>query len=229
MPKPTRFFLVRHGETVANREYRYVGRRDDALSAEGESQAASLGEAFAELAVSAVVSSPLVRCFETARRIAAARGLEIEVDDRLREQDYGAWEGLTRAEVLARSAGDRELLERAEKDGRIAPPRGESLQAVQLRLLGLVEELAARRAGEWLVLVSHVGPIKALLAAALEIPVASARRLFLDPATVTVIDWGDPSLVRLVNAAPHRDLASARFLRSAMTAASAPGSPPAIG
>jgi len=63
------------------------------------------------------------------------------------------------------------------------------------------------------VLVSHVGPIKALLAAVLDIPLQSTRRLFLDPGTISVVEWGAHPLLRLFNSHAHLGWASARWMR----------------
>lgn len=86
-----RLFLIRHGETLANREFRYIGSRDDALSEKGEHQAAQLGTALAELPIAAVYSSPLQRARVTAEAIAAPHQLEVQLASELRESDYGAW------------------------------------------------------------------------------------------------------------------------------------------
>ena len=67
----TRLYLVRHGETLANREYRYIGTRDDPLSVHGETQALQLGEVLSGLPIAAVYSSPLQRTYQTALPIAA--------------------------------------------------------------------------------------------------------------------------------------------------------------
>ena len=87
--------------------------------------------------------------------------------------------------------------------------------SVQRRTLSLVEELSSHEPTAdslgW-VLVSHVGPIKALLAAALGVRVDQVRRLFLDPATVSVIDWGETPLVRLCNSHAHLGWTQARWM-----------------
>lgn len=208
-----RLFLARHGETAGNREMRYLGVRDEPLSPSGVEQAGRLAAALASLPLAAVYASPLQRTAATAHRIAAAvsgRELAVRFDPRLREQDFGAWEGLTRAEVLAGEG--REALLAWESDFSTTPPGGESLSAVQERALGLVADLAAAHGGEQIVLVSHVGPIKALLCAALGAPLATARRFFLDPATLSVVDWGERPVIRLVNAHGHLGWESARWM-----------------
>jgi ribonuclease H / adenosylcobalamin/alpha-ribazole phosphatase len=63
------------------------------------------------------------------------------------------------------------------------------------------------------VLVSHVGPIKALLCSALAAPLAAARRMFLDPGTLSVVDWGESPVIRLFNAHGHLGWEAARWMR----------------
>lgn len=210
MPSPhLRLLLIRHGEVLANRELRYVGSRDEPLADSGVQQAECLASALAPLPVQAVYSSPLSRARETGRRIAAARAVPLRLEPRLREQSFGEWEGLSRAEVLAK---DAERLHRWEADLGTSPPGGDSLESVQTRMLELVGDLAREHPGQWLALVSHVGPIKALLCAALGAPLATARRMFLDPGTLSVIDWGERPVVRLFNAHAHLGWESARWM-----------------
>lgn len=209
-PPSLRLFLARHGEVLSNRELRYVGSRDEPLADSGLRQAEELAAALAPLPLSAVYASPLLRARETGRRIAEAREVPLLLEPRLREQSFGEWEGLTRAEVLER---DRERLLSWEADLGTAPPGGDSLQSVQERALSLVDELSREHAGEWIALVSHVGPIKALLCAALGAPLATARRMFLDPATLSVVDWGERPVVRLFNAQAHLGWGAARWMQ----------------
>lgn len=204
-----RLFVVRHGETPFNREMRYLGTADEPLSPAGLEQAERLASSLGPLPLQAVYASPLSRASETGRRIAEARQVDLRLEPRLREQAFGEWEGLTRAEVLDR---DRDRLLGWEADLGLAPPGGESLLTVQERTLDLVDELARAHPGEWIALVSHVGPIKALLCAALDAPLATARRMFLDPGTVTVLDWGRHPVVRLFNAHGHLGWESARWM-----------------
>ncbi|HEY2293860.1 MAG TPA: histidine phosphatase family protein [Thermoanaerobaculia bacterium] len=204
-----RLLLIRHGEVPANREMRYVGTRDEPLADSGIAQADHLAAALAPLPIRAVYSSPLLRARETGRRIAAARAVDLRIEPRLREQSFGEWEGLTRAEVLER---DRERLLRWEADLGTSPPGGDPLTEVQARMLSLVQELAREHPGEHVALVSHVGPIKALLCAALGAPLATCRHLFLDPATLSVVDWGERPVIRLFNGHGHLGWETARWM-----------------
>jgi broad specificity phosphatase PhoE len=210
----TRLFLVRHGETIANREYRYIGTRDDPLSTLGQTQAIQLAEALAVFSIVAVYSSPLLRTYDTALPIAERHELEVQRVKDLRECDFGMWEGLSRAEVLERSPEDKQRLLEWERNTSIAPPEGESFEALQQRVRAAVEHLAQSHTGQAIVLVSHVGPIKVLLSSALGAPISTAFRIFLDPATICVIDWQDAThaIVRLVNSHAHLGWQKARWM-----------------
>jgi probable phosphoglycerate mutase len=207
-----RLFLVRHGEAAGNRRMTYLGTRDEPLTDKGLQQARMVSAALSQLPIAAVVSSPLRRASETAARIREACAIDLRLDPRLAEGSFGRWEGLTRDEVLNLGGQDASLLARWESDASCAPPEGESIESVQKRVLGLVEELARDRAGDGVVLVSHVGPIKALLAAVLDIPLQATRRLFLDPATISIVEWGCHPLLRLFNSHAHLGWSSARWM-----------------
>src|SRR5881227_887359 len=137
---PTRLVLVRHGETIANREFRYIGVSDDALTEHGQVQATQLAAALSVLPVAAVYSSPRQRAYQTALPIASRHGLTVQVLDDLCEADFGTWEGLSRGEVMARSAQDAEHLLAWERDTALAPPGGESLDAMHRRVSAVVEK-----------------------------------------------------------------------------------------
>jgi probable phosphoglycerate mutase len=185
-PVATRFVLVRHGEAAGNRDLRYLGATDSALTDRGQEQAVLLGAAVALLAPTALYSSPLVRARSTAAAITATTGLPLQIEEDLREQHFGGWEMLTRAEVLSR---DGERLRAWETGADVAPPDGESLPQVRDRVVQLAERLVARHPGETVVLVSHVSPIKALVCAALELPPAGALRMWLEPASICLVDF----------------------------------------
>jgi len=215
-----RLFLVRHAEAIANPELRYLGSRDDPLTARGQWQALQLAQALTPLALAAVYTSPLTRAVATAMPIADARGMSIILDPRLVEAAMGTWEGLRRTEILARSSEDAVHHQRWEADPTCAPPGGESLAAVQARVVACVHDLTERHAGAAVVLVSHVGPIKALLCTAMEVPLTAAQRMFLDSATISVIDWGAeavewgaPAILRLYNAHHHLGWTTAQWMQ----------------
>jgi len=152
------------------------------------------------------------RAADTAMRIASACGVELRPDARLAEGSFGRWEGLSRAEVLNLGAADAEQLIRWESDASVAPPGGESIADVQKRVVSLAEDLRNEFPDSSVALVSHVGPIKALLASVLDIPLPATRRLFLDPGTISVVEWGPRPVLRLFNSHAHLGWASARWM-----------------
>jgi len=200
---------------VANREYRYIGTRDDPLSPLGETQALQLAEVLSGLPIAAVYSSPLQRTYYTAIQIAARHSHEVQSVDALRECDFGTWEGMSRAEVLERSPEDSQRLREWEHNTSVAPPDGENFQALQQRVIAAIERLAHAHPDQAIALVSHVGPIKVLLSAALGAPLSSAFRIFLDPATISVVDWRNAAYatVRLVNSHAHLGWQEARWMK----------------
>lgn len=210
---PTRLFLVRHGEVDSNREMRFLGRTDEPLNAVGRWQAADLGGAFGSIAIDALWSSPLGRTMETAEAIADATGAAIRTDGRLTELDFGSWEGLTRNEVREISPEDRARVQTWEADPVIRTPGGESLAELQSRVLTAIGDIVTEYPGASTVIVTHMGPVKVLLCAALGLPLERTRRIFLDPATISVVDWGAEPVVRLINGHGHMGFDRARWLK----------------
>lgn len=94
--------LWRHGQTDYNLAGRFQGRVDIPLNATGLAQAAEAAEALVSKAPRAIVSSDLSRASQTANVLSELTGIEVALDERLRERSFGAWEGLTRAEIEER-------------------------------------------------------------------------------------------------------------------------------
>jgi probable phosphoglycerate mutase len=200
---PTRLVLVRHGSTAHSAEKRFSGRNELPLSELGLVQAAALAERLGSIGtISAIVSSPLLRCRQTAEAIAAKLGLAIEVIDDLAEVDFGAWEGLTFAEV--EKAYPVEMAAWLASAA-AAPPGGESFAAAGRRVGRARETILAAHPGAVVAVVTHVTPIKTLIRLALDAPPASLFRIHLDTASLSIIDYfGDDNCsVRLVNDTAH--------------------------
>ncbi|MGX6601815.1 bifunctional RNase H/acid phosphatase [Micromonosporaceae bacterium Da 78-11] len=201
----TRIILVRHGETALTKQGRYSGRGDVPLSDEGQAQAMAAGGRVAGISreVAAVLTSPLRRCVRTAELIAAENGgVPLTVVDDLIEVDFGDWEGLTFAEVQERWPREMEAWLDSTS---VAPPNGESFQAVAKRVRGALAGVVTSYPGEVVVLVSHVSPIKLILRDALAAGDAFLHRLFLDAAGISFLDvWPDGNIaVRSVNETAH--------------------------
>ena len=165
---PTNLLLVRHGQTPWNAAGRWQGHGDPGLSAVGRSQAVELAVELAavmrrdsEPVWTRVMASDLRRARETAEILAESLALRVEVDNRLRELDVGEWTGLTRSEIEGR---DRETLLAFESgDPTVRPGGGESRGEIRQRARALVRDLAKSFAGERLIVVTHLGVIRALL------------------------------------------------------------------
>ncbi|WP_250289415.1 bifunctional RNase H/acid phosphatase [Streptomyces atroolivaceus] len=204
--EPATFILLRHGETALTPEKRFSGSggSDPELSETGRHQAACAAEAFAARGtVQEIVSSPLRRCRETASAVAGRLGLEVRIDEGLRETDFGAWEGLTFAEVRERHGSD--LTTWLASPDAAPTGGGESFAEVAERVSATRDRLIARHAGRTVLLVTHVTPIKTLVRLALGAPPESLFRMELSPASVSTVAYyadGNPSL-RLLNDTSH--------------------------
>ena len=195
--------LVRHGSSPLSPQNRFSGRGDVPLSADGRAQAARVAERLAERGgIDLVVTSPLRRAVRTAEAVAAAVGARVVVDEGLVETDFGAWEGLTFAEVQ-KEWPDELNAWLASPD--VAPPGGESFASVATRVAATLERLRAQHLGKTIAVVSHVTPIKTLLRFALDAPPSTLFRLYLDVTGVSEVDWyaDGPASVRLVNDTSH--------------------------
>ncbi|WP_030807511.1 bifunctional RNase H/acid phosphatase [Streptomyces sp. NRRL S-337] len=203
---PATFVLLRHGETALTPEKRFSGSggTDPELSAAGHHQAQATAAALAARGtIQAVVSSPLRRCRETAQAVADRLGLDVRVEDGLRETDFGAWEGLTFAEVRERYPEDLDAWLHSSK---AAPTGGgESFASVARRIAVTRDKLLARYAGRTVLLVTHVTPIKTLVRLALGAPPESLFRMELSAASLSAVAYysdGNASL-RLLNDTSH--------------------------
>lgn len=184
---PTRVILLRHGQTDMSAAQQYAGLRDAPLTAEGKRQVeAAAAELGRREEIDVIVTSPLSRCVATAEALAARTGATVTVDKGLIECDFGDYEGLTFAQAQDRDPeGHRAWL----NDPSVTPPGGESLADVYARVERTVGEIVDKHAGKTVALVSHVNPIKAILASALGAGEGMFPRLFLDLASVSVVDY----------------------------------------
>ncbi|MFD8834326.1 bifunctional RNase H/acid phosphatase [Streptomyces griseofuscus] len=203
---PATLVLLRHGETPLTPQKRFSGSggTDPALSAAGRDQAHRVADALARRGtVQTVLASPLTRTRETAEIVAARLGLDLVVEDGLRETDFGAWEGLTFGEVRDRYPDD---LNAWLADPAARPTGGgESFAEVAARIAVTKDELVTAHAGRTVLLVTHVTPIKTLVRLALGAPPESLFRMELSAASLSAVAYyadGNAS-VRLFNDTSH--------------------------
>jgi probable phosphoglycerate mutase len=144
----------------------------------------------------------LRRAVETAEVIAERVGSPLNVADDLAETDFGVWEGLTFAEALD---ADPDVMRRWQNSPDVAPPGGESFGQVGTRVEAARAALTTGYPESTVVVVTHVTPIKLLVCRALDAPPVAMFRLYLDTASVSIVDYyadGNAS-VRLVNDTSH--------------------------
>ena len=198
----TRFILLRHGQTQHSAEQRFSGTSDPELTDTGRDQARRAADALRKFGrIDAVVASPQARAQGTARIAAGALGLDVATEDGLRELDFGDFEGLTREEAVAR---DAEALETWQSSPNNAPPSGESLTALHRRVSRTREKLQERYEGQTVLVVTHMTPVKSFLRQALGAGPELFKHLFLDLASISVVDYyEDFGVVRCVNDVAH--------------------------
>ena len=200
--EPTVTLLLRHGQTPMSVQRRYAGLSDIPLTEAGVQQAAAAGKRLVSAGLTAIVTSPLARAVRTAEEVAAATGAPVEADEGFRETDFGAWDGLTFAEVSERWPAEMAAW---LADPAVAPPGGESFADVSSRVEGALRRVLAGHQGRTVLIVSHVTPIKTLVAAALLAPPPALYRMHLDVAALCQVDWyaDGPAVLRSFNDTAH--------------------------
>jgi probable phosphomutase (TIGR03848 family) len=182
--------LVRHGLTKLTGPV-LAGRTPGVhLDERGEKQAAAVAARIAALPVTAIVTSPLDRCLDTAKFIADSqpKDLELQVDRRLIECDYGDWTGKPLKELTKDPVW--KVVQTQPSAARF--PAGESLSEVSARAVAAVRDWNVRLGDDaiW-VACSHGDVIKAILADALGLHLDQFQRIVVDPCSVSVVRYTD--------------------------------------
>lgn len=167
------------------------------LNERGRAEAAALAAPFAAAGLVAIYSSPRQRARETAAPIAARLGLPVGAAEEFDEIDFGAWMGLSFAELERDVAGWDTWVNRR---GSATPPGGEPFAGVPLRARAGIDRLGRAHPQGRVLVVSHGDVIKALLAHTLGLSLDLLERFAIDPASLSVIETGPGwAQVRLVN------------------------------
>jgi ribonuclease H / adenosylcobalamin/alpha-ribazole phosphatase len=209
----TTLVLVRHGVTPHTAAKKFSGglkSSNPGLSDEGRAQIRTTADWLAPIAegIAAVVASPVRRTLESAEIIAEVLGKKVDVEPDFAEMEFGSWDGLTLAEVTER---DKTSLDAWLGSLETPPPGGESFRQVEQRVLAGLGRIREAYPDQTVVVVSHVTPIKTLVATALQAPLEAVFRMQLSPASVTVlsffpdVDGKARASMRLYNARPPGD------------------------
>jgi broad specificity phosphatase PhoE len=180
-----KLILVRHGETLLNRENRVQGITDTELSDYGRMQADKLAESLQGEQIERIVSSPLRRAYETAKAISRFHGATIEADRDLQEMNHGDFENLTIQELKEKHIS---VLRQWERDpASVVMPNGESLHDLQRRAWSAIEGITktARSA----IVVTHNMTIRTILCKIQDLDMLHIRRLHVDLASKTFVEF----------------------------------------
>jgi len=194
----TTIYLVRNGATDFSRDHRIAGRRDISLNAQGRAQAEDVATRLAKIPVTEVLSSPLPRAVETAQAIAQPHGVDVARDPRLVDFHAGIWEGLTFAELSVRE-DYRSFIADPLASG---SPAGARIADARDRMVASLEQsLEDNELGAHIVIVSHAGPLRVIVAHYLGMNAGHYHRLRVSTGSISVLRFsssdGAPRLLAL--------------------------------
>jgi probable phosphoglycerate mutase len=181
--------IIRHGETVWNAGHRFQGHGDSPLTETGRSQVAALGRRLKSIHFDTLISSDLGRTRQTAAIIADFTGHAVELDQRLRERNYGVLEGLTVPEIREQHGGVYDRFNTDDPDYII--PGGESHRQHYRRNVDFFEEFLAGRFGAKIAVVAHGGVLDSIFRYVADIPLDRPRCYITTNASLTVVSHGE--------------------------------------
>ncbi len=197
----TALWLLRHGQTLLNKQRRYQGRTDSPLTAFGVRQAQALARRLKRIPFTVAVISPCERARATAAEVAQKREVPVIEDARWSETDHGRWEGLTYAEV--RALFPEEAVARFADALHGRAQGGESLADVNARVLEAWNRLLHEHRGGRILVVTHATPIQLILCSITGLAPTDHWRWRVDLGSLTAIDvYGSGPIVRVVNETP---------------------------
>ena len=171
----TRFFMIRHGYSVANNEKRFAGHSDFPLTDIGRLQAEKCAEALKDEHIDAIYASDLSRAFETAIPVAKAHGLTVVPHKGLREIFAGEWEGKTFDELYEEYPESFGIWK--TDLGAAHPDGGESVAELYSRILTTLGEIAEDNDGKTVCIATHATPIRSVCTAAMGLGAEDMSRI----------------------------------------------------
>ena len=178
---------MRHGETIWNRERRYQGQSDIPLTGEGRTQARILSERLKNEKIDVIYASDLSRTIETAEIIAKYHGQKVLTAPLMRELSFGIWEGMTYDEIIQK--WPQEYKEWQADPYNKKPPEGETLSELCQRVSKFLMETAKKHPESRILVVSHAGPIRAVLSVLLNLRQDFFWKFKISNTSLTIIEY----------------------------------------
>ncbi len=185
----TTVYLTRHGQTEWNRIGRMMGQTDEDMNELGRTQAGRLAVRMAGMRLDAVYASPLKRTMTTGTIVGKSHGVSPKPAVGLMEINYGVWEGLPRKEVREKWPELQRQLHDDPSD--LAIPGGETFKELAVRIVGAFHEIVKAEEGKHVLMVSHQGILKVLVAELMGISYKEWDKFELQNASFTKLTVND--------------------------------------
>ena len=195
-----KLILVRHGETLSNRENRVQGITDTELSDYGRIQARRLAESLRSEPLDGIISSPLKRAYQTAQAISKFHKATIEIESNLQEMNHGDFENVTIAELKEKHLTF--LNQWFSDPASVAMPNGESLCDLQIRAWGAIEKIIENSKN--ILVVSHGMTIMTILCKIKNLELSRAKEMLVNVASKTFVEFEDgKGVITIFNDTSH--------------------------
>ncbi|MBC8507673.1 MAG: alpha-ribazole phosphatase [Anaerolineales bacterium] len=194
--------LVRHGETEWNLSQRFQGHSDVPLTNIGQQQAASIARRLADEEIHAIYTSDLSRAWDTAMAISEFHEIDLQSELRLREGNFGQWEGMTYAEI---EQSDPEAVKAWHEDLlNFSPPGGETPLQLSRRVTSFYDEIQTKHSDQTLLLVAHGGSLQILICLLLDIPIGKFWQFNLEHCSLSKISiYPEGAIINVLNDTGH--------------------------
>lgn len=188
----TRLFLIRHGRSTANAAGILAGHQDGVeLDELGREQAISLSTQLADVNLKAFISSPVLRCVQTADFVVKQHGKKLTIDERFSEMNFGTWQG----RLLSELADEALWKDVQERPSTVRFPEGEAFSEVAARASKAIAEWNDLLGDESYAVFTHADVIKVVVAEAIGLPLDRFQRIAIDPCSVTILEYGSARTV----------------------------------
>jgi alpha-ribazole phosphatase len=197
-----KLFLIRHGQTDWNLNRRFQGQSDVPLNETGRQQANALAKRLSSQTFDAVYSSDLQRATETAKICRSDWQSDLRQDPRLREVNFGDWEGLTYTEIKEKYPDSLATWERDVYSS--SPPNGETLADLAQRVQSFLDDLPQKHNDQTILVVAHGGVLQVMICLALKLSPTMYWQFYLSTASLSRISFYPAgAILNLLNDTSH--------------------------